>query len=133
MLRPLLHLLTRHAPLVIEHAQGYAELVALETARLGAAWRRQVLLAGAAMCLAAVAAALGGTATLLWAVTPPSQVQAPWALWLVPLVPLVSLALLLAALACLWVVQRRSAEPPYAVLLEQLQADGLLLQAVARA
>lgn len=130
MLRPLLHLLTRHAPLVIEHAQGYAELVALETARLGAAWRRQVLLASAAMCLAAVAATLGGTATLLWAVTPPSQVQAPWALWLVPLV---SLTLLLAALACLWVAQRRSAEPPYAVLLEQLQADGLLLQAVARA
>jgi hypothetical protein len=126
MLHPLLHLLSHRAPLLAEHAQAYAELAAVETARLGVRWRRQALLMSGALCGAGVSAVLGGTAALLWAVLPAAQIHAPWALWLVPLLPL------LGALGCLLAAQRDVAVPAYAVLAQQLRTDLLLLQAVAR-
>jgi hypothetical protein len=126
MLHPLLHLLVHRGPLLAGHLQAYAELAAEEADRLAGQCRRQALLLSGALCGGAVAAALGGTAALLWAVLPPAQIHAPWVLWLVPLMPLA------LALACLAAAHARHAEPAFAGLRQQVQIDLLLLQAAAR-
>ncbi len=128
MLQALLHLLSTQPLLLAGHAQAYGELAAAETAALAAQWRRRLVWWLLVLCLGGVALALAGTALLLWAVTPPSQVHSPWMLWLVPLVPLAG------ALACAWAARAPDAgDGPFRDLREQLQADWHLLREAGRA
>jgi uncharacterized membrane protein YqjE len=95
MLRALLYLLAEQPAVLAEHAQAYADLVGEELAQAKRALRRRFVLHAVVMCSVALGVGLGGVALLLWAVTPPAQIHAPWLMVCVPLPPL------LLALGCL--------------------------------
>lgn len=87
-MHPLLTLLLTKPHLLFEHAQAYGELFFEEFGQARVSWYRQLLLQAAALCCLGVTAMLAGVATLLWAVTPESQIHALWVLYAMPLVPL---------------------------------------------
>jgi uncharacterized membrane protein YqjE len=124
MIHPLLHLIATRPHLLAEHAEAYAELAADEFGRAAAAWKVRLALQVAGLALVAVAFVLAGVALMLWAVTPPAQMHAAWALVVVPLAPLV------VALACL----ARAGKPgdtPFSNLREQMRADLMMLREVS--
>ena len=88
MAHSLLRLVTTQPELLAEHAQGYVELAAEELRICLAYWQRRLLLVTLAVVSAAVAAALGGVALLLWVLTPHLPPGAAWLLWAVPACPL---------------------------------------------
>ena len=122
MLHPLFHVIANRPQLLAEHAQAYAELVSAEIGTVTAAWKRQALLNAVALCCLAVAAVLAGVALMLWAVIPPVQVQAPWALLAAPLLPL------LVALGCLWAARLPDNGGAFDSVRRQVQADLMLLR-----
>jgi uncharacterized membrane protein YqjE len=87
-MHPLLHLIAREPKLVAEHAEAYAELFGEEISVVSAHWKRRALLSAVALCSIGVGAVLAGVALMLWAVVPPENMNAPWALVVAPLVPL---------------------------------------------
>ena len=99
-MHPLFHLLATRPQLLADHAEAYAELVAVEVNRMSATWTRLALLNAMALCSLSVALALAGVALMLWAVMPALPAQAPWVLIVVPLLPLA------AAVGCLLAMQR---------------------------
>jgi len=124
MIHPLLHLVSTQPQLLGEHAEAYAELLSAELGRVGTDWKRRALLNAVALCSLGVTAMLAGVALMLWAVIPPAQIQAPWALVCAPLVPA------LLAMACLLALPRASAGGggAFASLRQQLRADMALLR-----
>jgi hypothetical protein len=92
MMHPLLHLIASHPTLVADHAEAYAELVGEEFSAASLRWKRRALLSAVALCALGVGAVLAGVALMLWAVVPPENLHAPWALIVAPLVPLAAAA-----------------------------------------
>lgn len=121
-MQPVLRLLTTQPQLLADHAQAYAELVTLESARLAAQWQRRALLAALAVGAVLVAAVLVGVAVLLWAVLPVQSAAVAWIFIAVPLLPLV------AAWVCWWAARSRADVAAFAGVRQQLCADWLLLR-----
>jgi len=124
-MHPLLHLIATRPQLLADHAEAYAELVAVEVDRVSAAWTRRALFNALALCGLSVAAALAGVALMLWAVMPALPVHAPWVLIAVPL------ALLVAAVGCLVAAQRHGQLDAFDNLRQQVKADIVMLREVA--
>lgn len=91
-MHPLLHLIATQPNLLADHAEAYADLVGEELGHASAQWKRRALLSAVALCCLGVGAVLVGVALMLWAVIPPENMNAPWALIVAPLVPLVAAA-----------------------------------------
>ncbi|MFM9879967.1 MAG: hypothetical protein ACKVOO_06110 [Burkholderiaceae bacterium] len=121
--RALLHLMAHEPDALAEHAQAYAELAAAELEHATSAWKRRCTFMAAALCCGGVALVLAGVALMLWAVLPPDQIRAPWALVIAPLVP--------AACAAVFVMLARQTGG-FAIamdrLLSQMKADMAMLQ-----
>jgi len=122
---PLYHLIATRPQLLADHAEAYAELVAVEIDRMSATWTRRALLNALALCGLSVALALAGVSLMLWAVMPALPAQAPWVLILVPLLPLA------AVVGCLVARQRGGQHDAFDVLRQQVRADLLMLHDVA--
>jgi len=122
---PLYHLIATRPQLLADHAEAYAELVAVEIDRMSATWTRRALLNALALCGLSVALALAGVALMLWAVMPALPAQAPWVLILVPLLPLA------AVVGCLVARQRDGQRGAFDILRQQVKADLLMLHEVA--
>ncbi len=123
MLQALFHLFSTQPTALAEHAQAYADLFGEEFGQAKQALRRRFVLHAVVMCSVALGVGLGGVALLLWAVTPPAQIHAPWLMLCVPLPPL------LLALCC-WRAAgaRRSGDSMlFANLRQQLVTDRALL------
>jgi uncharacterized membrane protein YqjE len=118
----LLRLAWSQPQLLAGHAEAYAELASAEFGEAAGSLKRQALLAAAGLCGLAVAAVLGGVALMLWAVTPPLQIHAAWALFVSPLIPAA------AGLLCLLLARQAGQAASFATLRRQLQADMALLR-----
>lgn len=126
MLHPLFLLLSSRTQLLVDHAEGYAALIAAEAAAASSSWKRSALLHAVALCTLATAAILAGVALMLWATVPPENIRAPWALWVAPLIPAV------VALACMAQARASNRAANFSQLRQQLQADMALLQEVSQ-
>ena len=124
MLHPLLLLLSSRTQLLVEHAEGYAALVAAEAGAASSIWKRNALLHAVALCTFGTAAVLAGVALMLWATVPPQNIQAPWALWVAPLLPAT------VALVCALMARGSSHPGAFSQLRQQLKADMALLAEV---
>lgn len=122
MLHPLLHLVATQPQLLAEHAEAYAEMVAAQVGAVSVAWKRRAVLNAVALCSLGVAAVLAGVALMLWAVIPPVDIHAPWALVAGPLLPA------LAAVACLVAARGRDEGSAFGALREQIHADIVMLR-----
>jgi hypothetical protein len=127
MLHPLLQLIATQPQLLADHAQAYAELVAAEIDQVSVAWKRRAMLNAVALCSLAVAAVLAGVALMLWAVVPPAQIQAPWALLVAPLLPAA------VALWCLVAVRSQRDGGAFDSVRRQIKADIVMLREVSMA
>ena len=87
----------------------------------------QAILYSVALVCTGVAVVLAGVALMLWAVIPPADIQAPWALFAGPLIPLA------AAVACLLVARTQVRKSSLESLREQLSADVSMLREVGAA
>lgn len=94
-----LRLLTQQPQLLLEHVDGYSELLGQEIALASSLWRTRLLYAALTILLLGITLILGGVALMLWATQSSVPIHAAWLLWLVPVVPL------LAALVC-WKIAR---------------------------
>lgn len=124
MIHPLLRLVATQPNLLADHAEAYAGLVSEELSRTSRSIITRVVLGVVALTLVGVGVVLAGVAVLLWAVTPASGIQAPWALIVVPAVPLA-----IAAVCGLIGAQRPPAA--FADLKQQLAADLTMLREVS--
>lgn len=86
-MHPLLHLIATQPRLLADHADAYADLAGAELEQACAGWKRQALLSAGALLGLLVAALLAGVALMLWAITAPAAIHAPWVLWLTPALP----------------------------------------------
>lgn len=121
-MHPLLHLIVREPALLADHAGAYAELLGEEIGVASTHWKRKALLSAVALCSAGVGTVLTGVALMLWAVIPPQDMNAPWALVLAPLVPLG------LAVGC-WVAAQSHAGPrAFEQVRRQLREDAALLK-----
>lgn len=125
MLHPLLHLVTAQPQLLAEHAEAYADLFGEELGAASALWKRKALLGAVALSGVAVAAVLAGVALMLWAVIPPADIQAPWALIAAPLLPL------LLAVGCLIAARAQVGQTPFGAMRLQVKADVAMLREVS--
>jgi hypothetical protein len=125
-IHPLLRLVVTQPQLLADHAEAYAGLFGEELGKATAVWKQRALLSALALSLGAVAVVLLGVALMLWAVTLPAQLQAPWALIAAPAAPA------LAALGCAFAA-RREAGDGFADIKGQLAADLVLLREVSAA
>ncbi len=125
MIHPLLALVATQPQLLVDHAEAYAELATAELALASAGWRRQAIWTAGLVACAVIALTLAGVALMLWAVSPPADVRAPWALWGTPL-----LAVLLAIVCGL--AARPSADRAFDLLRQQLHADVRMLREAGR-
>lgn len=121
-MHPLLKLMATQPRLLAEHAQAYAQLVALEIDNVSSAWRRRTLLQAAALCCLGVASVLAGVAWMLWAVVPGVAATAAWALLGAPLLPLA------AGLWCLHLAHAQPAVCAFDSLRQQIRLDLTLLR-----
>ena len=126
-MHPLYHLIATRPQLLADHAEAYAELVAVEIDRMSATWTRRALLNALALCGLSVALALAGVSLMLWAVMPALPAQAPWVLIVVPLLPLA------AVVGCLVARPRGGQRGAFDILRQQVKADLLMLHEVAAA
>lgn len=125
MIHPLLRLVATQPQLLADHAEAYADLIGEELGAASALWKRSVALKALALCLVGVSAVLAGVALMLWAVIPPADIQAPWALVAAPALPLA------AALLC-WLVSRNdAANNAFEGIRQQLRADVAMLREVS--
>jgi uncharacterized membrane protein YqjE len=124
-MHPLLRLVTNQPQLLAEHAEAYADLFGEELGAASAMWKRQALLGAVALCALGVGAVLAGVALMLWAVIPPADIQAPWALIAAPLLPL------LAALGCALAARAQTSEGLFGAMRQQVKADVAMLREVS--
>lgn len=125
MLHPLLHLVATQPQLLADHAEAYAEMVVAEIGTVSTAWKRRAVLNAVALCCLGVAAVLAGVALMLWAVIPPVDIQAPWALVAAPLLPIG------AAAACLLAARWGGDVSGFDKLRQQVKADIVMLREVS--
>ena len=125
MIHPLLALVATQPQLLTDHAEAYAELATAELALASAGWKQQAMWTAALLACAVIALALAGVALMLWAVSPPADIRAPWALLAAPLLPL------LMAVVC-WLAARPSADRAFNLLRQQLHADLRMLREAGR-
>lgn len=121
MNHPLLRLIATRPQLLADHVEAYAALVGDEVGRTAAVWKKRTLFGATALCLAGVAAVLGGVALMLWAVTPAAGIHAPWALIAAPALP---------AVIALWCAleARRAQGDTFAEFRRQVRADFSMLR-----
>lgn len=124
-MHPFFKLLVDRPAIVTDHLEGYATLAALECSGAVEQLRTRALSAAIALSFGAVAVVLAGVAAMLWAVTPPSHLHAPWVLWLAPGLPA------LVALWCGWRARMPQAQPAFSALREQVHADIEMLREVS--
>lgn len=117
----LLRLALTQPQVLADHAEAYAELASAEFGEAAGSLKRQALLAAAGLCGLAVAAVLAGVALMLWAVTPPQQIHAAWALFATPLLPA------LAGVACLLAAWRAAQAESFTAVRRHLKADIAML------
>ncbi|MDD5030162.1 MAG: hypothetical protein PHH58_11780 [Rhodoferax sp.] len=123
----MLILLLTKPHLLVDHAQAYGALFFEACTQAHHEWWRRMLLQVAALVCLAATVVLAGTATLLWAVTPESQIHTFWVLYAVPLVPLI------VALVCLVLSRQHSPCERFGQLVQQLRCDlALVRQAQSR-
>lgn len=125
MLHPLLHLVTSQPQLLADHAEAYADLFGEELGAASAQWKRKALLSAVALCGVGVASVLAGVALMLWAVIPPADIQAPWALIIAPLLPL------LVAAACVLAARAQPGGAAFDAMRQQVKADVAMLREVS--
>lgn len=121
-MHPLLKLIATEPQLLADHAEAYASLVSAEVGAAALVWRRRAMLEAAALAAFGVAAVLAGVALMLWAVIPPADIRAPWALIAAPVLPL------LAGLLCKVTAGSPSDAGGLATLRGQVRADIALLR-----
>ncbi len=126
MLHPLFLLLSSRTQLLVDHAEGYAALIAAEAGAASSSWKRCALLHAVALSALATAVILAGVALMLWATVPPQNIHAPWALWVAPLVPAV------VAVVCATQARAAGRTATFSHLRQQLQADMALLHEVSK-
>jgi hypothetical protein len=126
MIHPLLRLIATQPQLLADHAEAYAGLVSEDLGKTAAVWKWRVACYGIALTLVAVGMVLAGVALMFWAMTPPANMQAPWALAAAPAIPFV------AAIVCV-VLARRNTVDTFADLKEQAAADLAMLREVSAA
>lgn len=125
MIHPLLHLVATQPQLLANHAEAYADLLGDDLGAAVAQWKRRAALKALGLCMVGVSAVLGGVALMLWAVIPPENIQAPWALVLAPGVTLA------VALGC-WVTGRSSVTTgAFDGVRRQMKADVAMLREVS--
>ena len=122
MIYSLFHLITSKPQLLLDHAEGYSDLIAAEASGASAWWKRRAVLYVSALCSGSVAAVLAGVATMLWATLPATGMNAPWVLILVPVLP--------AAVAfwCAIAAMVQAKESHFSNLREQARADMAMLR-----
>jgi hypothetical protein len=126
MIHPLLRLIATQPQLLADHAEAYAGLVSDDLSRTATIWKWRVVYYVVALSLAAVGVVLAGVALMFWAVTPPSNMRAPWALIAGPAIPL------LVAVVCILLARRHSIDA-FADLKQQAAADMAMLREVSAA
>jgi hypothetical protein len=126
MIHPLLRLIATQPQLLADHAEAYAGLVSEDLSKTATVWKWRVVYYVVALSLVAVGVVLAGVALMFWAVTPPANMQAPWALIVGPAVPL------LLAVVCVLLARRKSIDA-FADLKQQAAADMAMLREVSAA
>jgi hypothetical protein len=125
MLHPLLKLVATRPDLLTDHAQAYAELLGDEFGRSMTHWRDRALYTSLAGGFGLLGLTFLGVAVMLWSVTPPEQIVAPWALIATPALPIV------VAIGC-WLRSRsRPLDKPFEVVKQQVHADLSMLREVS--
>ena len=87
MIHPLFRLIASEPQMLADHVEAYSELVGEEVGNAIAQWKKTAIAAALLGVLGLVTLVFAGVAIMLWAVTPPDNLHAPWALVIVPLVP----------------------------------------------
>jgi sterol desaturase/sphingolipid hydroxylase (fatty acid hydroxylase superfamily) len=126
MIHPLLRLIATQPQLLADHAEAYAGLVSEDLSKTATVWKWRVVYYVVALSLVAVGVVLAGVALMFWAVTPPANMQAPWALIAGPVVPLA------IAVVCVLLARRKSIDA-FADLKQQAAADMAMLREVSAA
>lgn len=123
-MHPLLQLLVTRPGLLVDHAEGYAELFGSQVASATAAWKQRVLLLAAGLGCLGVAVVLAGVAVMLCATAPPLSTAALWVLVATPLVPAA------LGLGCLFGARHSAQADAFGNLRQQARADLALLREV---
>jgi hypothetical protein len=123
-MHPIFKLMAAQPTVLTDHVEAYAALAAQEFGTAATQMRSRALKAGITLVCAAAAAVLAGVALMLWAVTPPADLHAPWALWVAPGLPA------LVALGCWVSAQDDPAGAAFAALRRQFSEDMALLREV---
>ena len=124
-MHPFFKLVVERPAVITDHVEAYASLAALELSGAVTHLRERALKTAIALSCVVVAAVLAGVAAMLWAVTPPDQLHAPWALWLAPGLP---------AIVAAWSwfsAQAISDTPAFSALRGQVRADIDMLREVS--
>ncbi len=120
---PLLRFVGSEPEAWVEHASAYADLAGEELDLLGRQWSRRALCWAIACSAGLVAATLGGSALMLWALQPAGGAAVPWMLFAVPGLPA------LIAIVAAWCATSAPHRAPLAELRAQWRHDAMLLRA----
>ena len=108
-MHPLIDVLLRQPQLLSTHAKAYGELVWQEWSQANLQWHQHLLWQ------------LAGVGSMLWVVTPPELIRAPWLLVLLPA------AFAGLAVGCMTVAQQRYNLAVFTQTRQQFNADMALL------
>jgi lysozyme family protein len=125
LLHPFFRTLVSQPEILAEHAAAYAALASSEAGWAAHRVKSQAMLFAAALACGALGVSLAGTAVMLLAVLPVSQMPAPWALALAPAVPM------LVAAGLWWAQRREAVDWSFPSLREQMALDGALLRQIS--
>lgn len=123
MFHPLIHLIASRPHLLAEHASAYADLMGAEIGRVGGDVKRRAIFGAIALIGAIIGVILAGTALMLWAVLPVTQMAAPWILLVVPA------PALLVAMGCAMAARAPSSGgAAFDAIRKQMHADMVMLR-----
>lgn len=122
MIHPLLHLVATKPHLIADHVAAYADLVAEEMGAAFSRWKMRFVLRALALFLMAVSVVLFGVALMLWAVIPPSEIHAAWALIAAPAAPLI------VAVVCFAIAGMTTEVSGFEHIRQQVQDDLAMLR-----
>lgn len=125
MIHPFFKLMVAHPTAITDHVEAYASLAAQELSVVVTQYQQRAIKTGIALCCGGAAVVLAGVSVMLWAVTPPDALHAPWALWLVPGLPA------LIAGWCAVSARNSPAAPAFGALRGQVRDDMALLREVS--
>ena len=127
MIHPLLHLIATKPQLLGDHVEAYAQLVGSEVDKTSRMWITRIVCYAIALLLLTAGLVFTGVALMLWAVVPPSGMNAPWLLVAVPLVTLV------AGGVCVFRARATPERGAFETVKQQLSADLAMLREVSGA